>query len=151
MTIHEMTAEDIPSVVELDNLVFSMKWDEKSFTEELKKDYSYYFVAAENGKITGFAGVWCVYETADIAKIAVDPDMRKCGIGSALLKALISKSEECGCEEMMLEVRQSNTAAQCLYKKYGFEEIGIRKGYYNGENAVIMKLILKGVSSYNDG
>lgn len=151
MIIREMTAEDILKVVKLDNLVFSMKWDEKSFTEEIKKDYSYYFVAEENGEIAGFAGVWCVYETADIEKIAVSPDIRRSGIGGALLAAIIKKAEECGCEEMMLEVRESNIAAQGLYKKYGFETIGIRKGYYNGENAVIMKLILKGVSSHNDG
>lgn len=142
MIIREMRPEDILNVVKLDNIVFHMKWDVKTFSEELNKNYSYYFVAEENNKIAGFAGVWCVYETADIAKIAVNPDMQKEGIGSEMLKILINKAKECGCEEMMLEVRENNTAAKRLYTKYGFNSIGIRKGYYNGENAVIMKLIL---------
>lgn len=144
MIIRKMEIDDIPSVVAIDNDVFSMKWDAEEFKAELEKEYAHYFVAEENGEILGFSGVWCVYDTADIEKIAVLPGKMRCGTGSALLMSLIDKAGECMCREIMLEVRASNEPALKLYKKYGFEKIGERKGYYNGEDAVIMRLNCEG-------
>mgnify|MGYP005811059435 FL=1 len=101
---------------------------------------AHYFIAREGDEIIGYAGFWNVSGEGDITNIAVDEKYRRKHIGSALLEALIKKAAALKLELLTLEVRRSNIAAQRLYAKYGFEEIGIRKGYYsnNREDALIM-------------
>lgn len=78
---------------------------------------------------------------AHISTIAVRPGWRRRGIGELLLVAMIDKAVELGAEVMTLEVRVSNIAAQNLYRKYGFEEVRIKRRYYmdSGEDAIFMK------------
>jgi ribosomal-protein-alanine N-acetyltransferase len=76
----------------------------------------------------------------DITNVAVLPEYRRLGIGSILIEAVIKKAAELELSLLTLEVRRSNTVAQSLYSKYGFEVIGERKRYYsdNREDALIM-------------
>ena len=92
--------------------------------------------------IFGFAGCWIVAGEAHITNIAVREQHRRQGIGESLLIALIDISMELGAELITLEVRASNTTAQSLYAKYGFIEVGVRRGYYtdNREDGVLMSL-----------
>ena len=139
MIVREMTYNDIASVADVDRAAFSDAWKDDSFADELKKDYSHYFVAETDGEILGYAGIWCIYETAELIRIATSPNHQKKGVAKELMQAILECAKNCGCERMMLEVRKSNIPAQKLYKKFGFNEISIRKGYYNGEDAVIME------------
>lgn len=140
MTVREMTMDDIPGAVKVDSDAFSDPWGDTAFLEELTKDYSYYFVCEYNGEIAGYAGIWCIYETAELIRIGVSKKFRRLGIGNKLMEQILATSKSHGCERMMLEVRESNIAAQALYKKFGFCGISQRKGYYKGENALIMEL-----------
>ena len=139
MIVREMTYNDIASVADVDRAAFPDAWKDDSFADELKKDYSHYFVAETDGEIMGYAGIWCIYETAELIRIATSPNHQKKGVAKELMQAILECAKNCGCERMMLEVRKSNIPAQKLYKKFGFNEISIRKGYYNGEDAVIME------------
>ena len=139
MIVREMTYNDIASVADVDRAAFSDAWKDDSFADELKKDYSHYFVAETDGEIMGYAGIWCIYETAELIRIATSPNHQKKGVAKELMQAILECAKNCGCERMMLEVRKSNIPAQKLYKKFGFNEISIRKGYYSGEDAVIME------------
>lgn len=140
MTFREMTIEDISSVVRVDCEAFSRAWSEKSFRDEIEKDYSHYFLAENGGEIVGYCGIWCIYETAELIRIGVLQSCRRQGIAAGLLEAALERAKKSGCERMMLEVRRSNNAARNLYEKYGFREISVRKGYYDGEDAVIMEV-----------
>ena len=97
---------------------------------------------SEDGEILGFIGILAVPDEADITKVAVAKDAQGQGIGSMLMKELISRAPKLGVAKIFLEVRESNEAALALYKKFGFEQIGIRKNYYTSplENAISMKL-----------
>ena len=139
MIVREMTYNDIASVADVDRAAFSDAWKDDSFADELKKDYSHYFVAETDGEIMSYAGIWCIYETAELIRIATSPNHQKKGVAKELMQAILECAKNCGCERMMLEVRKSNIPAQKLYMKFGFNEISIRKGYYNGEDAVIME------------
>ena len=139
MIVREMTYNDIASVADVDRAAFSDAWKDDSFADELKKDYSHYFVAETDGEIMGYAGIWCIYETSELIRIATSPNHQKKGVAKELMQAILECAKNCGCERMMLEVRKSNIPAQKLYMKFGFNEISIRKGYYNGEDAVIME------------
>ncbi|MCS7059742.1 MAG: ribosomal protein S18-alanine N-acetyltransferase [Anaerolineae bacterium] len=90
--------------------------------------------------VVGYAGMWMLVDEAHISTIASHPAWRGRGIGELLLLSLIREAERRNAIFVTLEVRVSNTVAQRLYRKYQFEETGLRKRYYrdNGEDAIIM-------------
>ncbi len=96
----------------------------------------------ERQYIFGFAGFWIVAGEAHITNIAVREQSRRQGIGELLLISLIELAMELDAQLVTLEVRASNTAAQGLYAKYGFTQVGVRRGYYtdNREDGVLMSL-----------
>jgi ribosomal-protein-alanine N-acetyltransferase len=90
--------------------------------------------------MVGYGGIWLTLEEAHITTIAVTPDVRGRGVGELLLNALIDHAYDLRAETITLEVRVTNTVAQKLYVKYGFQPAGTRPRYYtdNGEDALIM-------------
>ena len=90
--------------------------------------------------IVGFVGLWYMVDEAHIVSIGVRSEYRGLGLGELLLISAIEQAVEMGSRVVTLEVRVSNYVAQNLYKKYGFTERGVRKGYYsdNREDALIM-------------
>ncbi len=97
---------------------------------------------AQGQYIFGFAGMWFLADEAHIINIAVWEKHRRQGIGEALLIALIELACELDARLITLEVRASNTAARSLYAKYGFTQVGVRRGYYtdNREDGILMTL-----------
>jgi ribosomal-protein-alanine N-acetyltransferase len=90
--------------------------------------------------VVGYGGIWLTVEEAHITTIASAPEVRGRGVGELVLNGLIDLGLELGARTMSLEVRMSNTVAQNLYLKYGFEARGTRRRYYtdNNEDALIM-------------
>ncbi|HEY7984701.1 MAG TPA: ribosomal protein S18-alanine N-acetyltransferase [Ktedonobacterales bacterium] len=90
--------------------------------------------------IIGFAGLWLMVDEAHVTTIATHPDHRGLGIGELLLAALVDIAYDIRAQVVTLEVRVSNAVAQGLYRKYGFQDAGIRRRYYsdNHEDALIM-------------
>jgi ribosomal-protein-alanine N-acetyltransferase len=93
-----------------------------------------------NYYIVGFAGIWMLADEAHVTNLAVRQDYRGKGIGELLLLSTVDLASELKASFMTLEVRASNQVAQSLYSKYGFAQMGVRKGYYldNREDAIIM-------------
>jgi [ribosomal protein S18]-alanine N-acetyltransferase len=90
--------------------------------------------------IVGFSGVWMLADEAHITNIAVRGTYRGKGLGEYLMLATYDLAQSLNAIFMTLEVRASNIVAQGLYNKFGFVEMGVRKGYYldNREDAIIM-------------
>jgi len=90
--------------------------------------------------IIGFAGIWAMADEAHLTNIAVRKQHQRQGIGELLLISIIDLAAELKADFITLEVRVSNTAAQSLYHKYGFTQVGVRPGYYtdNREDALLM-------------
>jgi len=90
--------------------------------------------------IAGFLGLWMMVDESHIINVAVRDKYRGKGIGELLLIAGIDMSYDLNAITVTLEVRASNRTAQNLYAKYGFQKVGLRKGYYtdNREDALIM-------------
>ena len=99
-----------------------------------------YYVAVEDGKILGYAGMWHVVVEGHITNVGVLEEARCKGIGSMLMEKLIEIGVEKKMYGITLEVRMGNAPAQALYHKYGFKAEGIRKNYYpdTKEDAIIM-------------
>jgi ribosomal-protein-alanine N-acetyltransferase len=143
LILRKMTLDDVPAVVDLDQKSFSLPWPERSFRFELTDNpASRCWVAEVNEKIVGMIVVWLIVDEAHVATIATHPDFRRKGIAKKLLSHALRKLIEQGARSSFLEVRESNLAAQALYRKFGYEETGRRRRYYkdNDEDAILMNL-----------
>lgn len=141
VSLESMRMGDIPRVLEIEQESFRSPWPRDAYTHELTENrLAAYIVARTDGEIVGYAGMWIILDEAHVTTIAVDPAYRGQHIGERLLVGLIDAGLARDARWMTLEVRKSNATAQALYKKYGFREIGVRKGYYsdNREDAIVM-------------
>ncbi len=142
ITIEDMRKEDIDEILEIERTSFPSPWTREAFLAELKeRDSSCFLVAKSEGRVVGYAGFWITFDEAHITNLAVHPEYRKKKIGERLIRFLLKLAVSKGAERATLEVRPSNSPAQNLYKKFGFEVGGIQKGYYSdtGEDALIMR------------
>ncbi len=143
MTVSKLTSKEIAAVAALDKELFSKEsWSEADFEASLTDPSRFFWVATEEDALLGFCGISQSFEQGDILNIGVCPDARGKGIGSKLLKQAIETFKEQGGKELFLEVRASNDAAKALYEKFGFRQIGIRKGYYQqpAEDGLVYRL-----------
>ena len=141
MLIRNMTLGDIQAAVEIENKCFSQPWSEKSFKDSIARDDTIFLVCEEK-EVTGYIGMYICYDEASITNVAVSPEYRKKGYGEKLVIAAKEAAKAAGAASILLEVRVSNELAISLYKKKGFEELGIRKKFYEHpvEDAIIMKV-----------
>ncbi|NJC97313.1 MAG: ribosomal-protein-alanine N-acetyltransferase [Anaerolineales bacterium] len=142
-TIRRMTMEDLSAIVELDKMSFSLPWPERSFRFELTDNpASRCWVVEMDGRIIGMIVAWLLVDEAHIATIAIHPDHRQQGIARELLTYALRYMSKEGAISSFLEVRESNTVAREMYRKFGYEEVGRRKRYYkdNNEDAILMTL-----------
>jgi [ribosomal protein S18]-alanine N-acetyltransferase len=139
-----MTRADLGAVLGLEHDLFGDEaWSRQMLEAELAQqpDSRHYLVAEDDGLVIGYAGLLAAGGQADVLTIAVALARWGEGTGTALLDALLAEAARRGCTEVFLEVRTDNTRAQQLYRRYGFAEIGIRKGYYqpSGADALVMR------------
>lgn len=142
MKIEQMTAEHLDGVEALEKSCFSHPWSRQSLETELENEQSLFYAAVEDGQVIGYVGMSFVLDEGYIYNVAVDEKYRKRGIGSALIRMLVTHCKKEGFAFLTLEVRESNTAARSLYQHFGFIKVGERKNYYSDptENAVLMTL-----------
>lgn len=149
-SIRPMTLRDVDGVLQVEHRSFTAPWSRQAFlTELVDNHFARYVVAEVDGRIVGYAGIWLIIDEGHVTNIAVDPDYRGQHLGETLLQTLISICMANSVHRMTLEVRVSNHVALSLYEKFGFEKVGVRKGYYtdNGEDAHIMWVTLPGQSA----
>ena len=96
-------------------------------------------MAKENNEIVGFAGIVKIIDEIDIMNIVVRKDKRGLKIGSALLEKILEISKKLNAKTITLEVNEKNLPALNLYKKYKFYQIGLRKKYYNEDDAILLE------------
>ena len=135
---------DIDAIVRVENACFSTSWSIDAIKHEICENKLADFMIAcdEENNIIGYIGIWTLLDECQINKIAVIPEKRKIGIGKTILNHVIELTRDMGVKSWYLEVRESNTAAQALYRSAGFSSVGTRKNYYINpvEDAVLMSL-----------
>ncbi len=146
-----MTEADLPVINQLERLCFTAPWSEHTFLHELRVNpRAFYWVlrpdSAVNGNesppILAYGGYWLLDDEAHIMTIASHPHTRRRGLGEWLLVKMVEQLRLLGVVTVTLEVRAGNHAAQQLYAKWGFREVGRRKRYYrdNNEDALLFTL-----------
>lgn len=142
-----MEEKDLPSVLAIERVSFPNPWPESTFRGEIQNrsiSFPWVIVHEPDHQIVGYVIFWKIGEEVQINNIAIHPDFRRQGLGEWLLRQVISKVKRDGAQYITLEVRQSNLAAQALYRKLGFKPIGLRRFYYSNpvEDALVMMLDL---------
>lgn len=143
MMVRPMRLGDVSEVVEIDRLSFSMPWSARSYRFEIERNpAALLFVAEVDGAVLGYIGLWELVDVGHISTLAVHPNHRRQGIARQLIEAGLRALADRGIGEVTLEVRESNTGAQNLYSRFGFEVVGRRREYYrdNREDALVMTL-----------
>ena len=141
--IRKMIEADVPAVAELDQISFSLPWPERSFRFEVTGNpASRCWVAEVDERVVGMIVAWLFVDEVHIATLATHPDFRRQGIAQNLLTHTLRYTSDEGAVTSFLEVRESNVAAQEMYRKFGYENSGRRKRYYkdNDEDAILMTL-----------
>jgi len=146
VTIRPMGEEDLPQVINIDSVSFSLPWPSKAFNYELKNNPDSLLWVAEitdqigRNKVVGMIVIWLILDEAHIATIAIQPEFRGRGIASQLVLDSLLEVTRQGLKRATLEVRANNLAAQKLYRNFGFEVVGRRPRYYrdNHEDALLM-------------
>jgi len=138
MTIRTMSRSDVPAVATLERIIYPEPWSARIFFDELGQSNRTYIVAIDGGEIVGYGGVMLIEDDAHVTTLAVVPGFRRVRLGTRLLLALVESALSRGARHLTLEVRATNTDAQRLYERFGFAPVGKRKGYYAGEDAIVM-------------
>ena len=136
--IRAMSRSDVPTVATLERDIYPQPWSARVFFDELGHANRSYVVATEGDEILGYGGFMLVESDAHITTLSVTPGQRRRRLGTRILLALVERAVGRGARHLTLEVRATNTDAQLLYERFGFSPVGKRKGYYQGEDAIVM-------------
>ncbi len=142
--IKKTESSSFPEILEIENSSFSQPWSREAFESSLANPLVDIFSAfcEMNGRevLCGYMVIMTLPPDCEILNIAVSKKFRRMGIAEKMIEFACVKAKKACCEQLMLEVRESNTPARNLYEKMGFYPVGIRKKYYREptEDAILM-------------
>ena len=147
VTVRAANASDLPAILEIEQQAPTAAHWRRSDYEAALSDSRHLLLAAEgeDAQVLGFIVASTAAQEWELENIAVTPAVRRRGIGSALIIALIARAQMAGALEIRQEIRVSNLAAQRLGQAAGFEQEGRRRGYYRNpeEDALLFKYLVK--------
>lgn len=148
--VREMDPADLDEVMELERVTFATPWSRQVFEDEMGARGRTYLVARHCSLIVGYGGMMVVGQDAHINTLATVRPAPVPAIGTLLMLALVDRGLEAGAEHLTLEVRTSNRRAQEFYRKFGMAPVGVRKHYYQDDDALIMWAHDIGGADYQD-
>lgn len=152
LKIVKMAAAHIDEIHAISLVSFPVSWSKQDLLREVYNEKALNLVSMSGDKVVAYVNIWYVYDEADIINIAVREDARGQGVARRLLNEALRLLKDRNVREVYLEVRVSNTAAQRLYRSFGFKVEGIRRKYYtNGEDAYNMHLNIDTFTGIPDG
>jgi ribosomal-protein-alanine N-acetyltransferase len=142
-----LAAVDLGPVLEIEEASFNNPTTREWYERELERPEVcfIYVLKTRESPTAAFCAFWRVADQAHINNLAVRPELRRRGLGSQMLQAVIAEAQKLGAATLSLEVRRSNIAAQRLYLRAGFREEAVRKSYYTQpvEDALVLSLKIK--------
>ena len=141
-----MRAGDVEVVAAIEADAFTSPWSAETFASLLDRSGLELLVLEDEREgVIGYAVLWCILDQGELANVAVAPRLRGRGLGAHLLSRVLEVARERGIRTVFLEVRATNRQALELYRRFGFTDVGRRKGYYDHprEDALIMAVELR--------
>ncbi len=149
LTRRAMTVRDLDEVVAVEQRAYSHPWSRGNFTDSLAAGYLAEVWRLEDAVLGYFIAMAGVDEL-HLLNITVVPEQQGRGHGRSMMAALQQHARQLRATSLWLEVRQGNHRARALYRRLGYAEVGLRRGYYPAalrrEDAVVMSLLLNGAS-----
>jgi [ribosomal protein S18]-alanine N-acetyltransferase len=134
--------EDLDRVLDVDAVSFTRPWTRAMYESDfLNRSTSRLYVLRTSAqKVAGYCAAWFVLDEIHVNNIAVRPELRGRGFGSALLAHVLEEGRRAGAHRATLEVRRSNDEARRLYERFGFRVAGVRRDYYTDpiEDALVL-------------
>ncbi len=142
--ICDASREHVGQLEELERQCFSLPWTKEQLESQLPDEQHCFLIALEEERVLGYVGMMHVLDEGYISNVAVSPDVRRRGIGDALVSGILERAKKLQLSFVTLEVRESNQGAIALYRKHGFMAVGRRKNYYEQprEDAILMTIYL---------
>ncbi len=141
MILRDMDETDLDAVLRIENQVHAHPWTLGNFSDALRSKYQCK-VYEDDGVVRGYAVLMLAVDEAELLDIAIEAEQQRRGLGRRLLEEMMVLARRANKHRVVLEVRASNAAAIGLYRKAGFAEIGLRRGYYPAadgrEDAILM-------------
>jgi ribosomal-protein-alanine N-acetyltransferase len=143
-----MERQDLDAVLAIERRAFAKPWSREFFEKELAAAQAQCTVGVAPGggpapRIVGYTVCWRVLDELHLLNVAVHHGVRGSGLGRRLVEAALDQARRTGARVVYLEVRAGNVSARRLYRRLGFREVGVRRGYYGvGQDAIVMELVL---------
>jgi len=140
LALRVMRESDLRDVLHIERRSFSIPWQEATFRGLMRRASASLLVAEEDGVLVGYAVMWFAADEAELGDLSVHPEARRRGLGSWILDGALREAGRRGAKQVFLEVREANVNARSLYKKAGFDDVGVRPAYYSEpvEDAILM-------------
>jgi ribosomal-protein-alanine N-acetyltransferase len=143
---------DLDTLVAIESAAYPFPWSRGNFIDSLNAGYLARKRIDANGQWLGYFIAMPGVQEVHLLNLTVAPPHQRRGHARAMLDELVRESHALGAQRLWLEVRTSNQRAQQLYRRYGFRDVGLRRGYYPAgtlarENAIVMSLLLDGAAT----
>jgi ribosomal-protein-alanine N-acetyltransferase len=130
----EMERSDLAEVTQVEADLYTFPWSRGNFEDSLASGYSAWIARGEDALLLGYFLLMPAVDEAHLLNISVARHAQRQGLGRALLDKASAVALEFGTKSLILEVRPSNPRAIAIYERYGFRQIGIRRGYYPADH-----------------
>lgn len=141
-----MTEGDLDDVVAVEEDIYPFPWTRGNFADSLNAGYSCWVLRDSDGSLQAYGIVMIALDEAHLLNLSVARGFQRGGLGWRTLEWMAGAAREHGARTLLLEVRPSNPAALRLYERYGFQRVGVRRGYYPAhdgrEDAIVMRIPL---------
>ena len=140
ISVRPLCEADLETVLDIESASFSRPWTRRHFLDEIDSPFGLPLVAlTSESRVAGYLCLKLVLDEAEILDVAVCPSQRGRGVGQSLVEHALRLCQGSNVAQLALEVRVDNQAAIALYRRLGFRETGLRKGYYeDGTDALLM-------------
>ena len=140
-----LTVADLGAVLAIENAAYEFPWTRGNFIDALAAGNHAQGLRDAAGTLCAYCVAMAGVQEMHLLNLTVAPPYQHRGLARLMLDALVAASGAADARWLWLEVRESNQRAQVVYRRYGFEPIGVRRGYYPAaggqrEDAIVMRL-----------
>lgn len=143
-----MSALNLDAVLAIEAAAYAFPWSRGNFVDSLASGYDARVLYGADGQMLGYFVAMAGVDEMHLLNITVAPAHQHRGHARHMIDALVAACRARRAQQLWLEVRESNARARAIYLQRGFEQVGVRRGYYPAphgrrEDAIVMSLVLQ--------
>ena len=143
MNVEQVTPVDAATLAGVHATAFSDSWSAGQIAAMIRGAGAFGFLARQDDGVAGFVLCRTIADESEVLTIATAPARRRCGVARGLVETASSHAAERGAVKLFLEVAEDNSAAIALYRGVGFQQVGVRLGYYSRPGGAVAALVMR--------